>query len=751
MTEDRNDFDMHGACPDLAELEAFLVLDEEEERPSDPLANHIDRCSRCQQEIESLRKNNALLTTLRSALSQSQWPVHEESSDAISALASSTSISNAPSGYQIIEEVHRGAQGVVYRARQRGAKREVALKLLLAGSLATRKQRMRFEREVDLAASLRHPNIVTVYDSGALDDGRQYIAMELIDGVPVDLYVATIAQRGDHTPAHRLRAVIQLFVTISRAVAHAHSRGVIHRDLKPNNILVDETGEPHVLDFGLARPTELQEDASLATKSGEFLGTLAYAAPEQVAGDPSAVDVRTDVHALGVMLYEALSGCSPIVAESMRATLRQIEEGALIAPSRALADAEDSPFSWRLDADLDTIALKALAKEKDRRYQSAAALMDDLVRWLDRLPIEARRDSGWYVLRTTVRRHKAVTAIVITVILAFTIFTITVTSLYGRAAAEAAKARQVNIFLQDTFASVSGTPGREVTMRETLDEAVHWVEIALANQPEIAASLRSTVGASYRALGLYDKADVQITIALNLTRSLFGDSHPQTARALNLLGLLRSDQGELDDAQRLFDDALAIRLTHVGAQSIETGQSYYNIANLHVRREQFDDAEQYFVKCRDIRTDHLGPEHPDVAMCIYRIAQTKAERHDATGAEALHQEALRLRLASLHPEHPDIARSYLALGEAILEQGKPSGAIEYFRKCLHLRESALPEEDWRIAEAVSAIGRAQVAQGDFESATVNLLRAVASFTRTHGPDADETRRAAKALNIVTAK
>jgi hypothetical protein len=347
-------------------------------------------------------------------------------------------------GYELLRELHRGGQGVVYRAIQKATKREVALKILLEGPFASDRARKRFEREIDLVASLHHPNIVTVYDSGVVG-GRAFYAMEYIHGKPLDRWVvehtlreesrgaggarssgnaearsASASRRsgsrsrgsrssrsGSSTRSARsaLHDSLRLFFKICSAIAYAHQHGVIHRDLKPGNILIDADAEPHIVDFGLAKAAGpgLTDGGKPVTLIGEFMGTLAYAAPEQTIGDPSLVDTRTDVYSLGVILYEMLTGQLPYpVVGQMADVLRNIAEAEPARPST---------ISRRINDEIETIILKALAKEKQRRYPSAEALAADIERCLNGDPIEAKRDSALYVLRKLARRHAYATAV----------------------------------------------------------------------------------------------------------------------------------------------------------------------------------------------------------------------------------------------------------------------------------------------------------------------------------------------------
>lgn len=311
----------------------------------------------------------------------------------------------AIAGYELIEEIGRGGMGVVYKALQVSTKRIVALKVMLAGPFASVSARRRFDREVELAARLQHPSIARVLESGEIA-GQRYYAMDYVPGVRLDRYLA--ATQLD------VPAMLRLFTRICEAVDYAHAHGVVHRDLKPANVLVDDEGEPHVLDFGLAKATDQAdvEDALTTRVSlpGQVLGTLFYLSPEQAAGTPADIDGRTDVYALGVMLFEALTGSLPF--DTTGRPSQVIERILEAAPTRP------SSLSGRVDADLETILLKALEKDKARRYQSAEHLAEDVRRYLEGEPILARRPSSLYVLRKKLRKHRlAVTLGAATVVL----------------------------------------------------------------------------------------------------------------------------------------------------------------------------------------------------------------------------------------------------------------------------------------------------------------------------------------------
>ncbi len=307
-------------------------------------------------------------------------------------------------GYEILSKLHEGGQGIVYKAVQQTTQRVVAIKVLRRGSDATRQQRQRFEREVKLSANLKHPHIVTIYESGSTSDG-DYLAMEYIDGVPLDEYVRSNNLGRDD--------VLRLFAKVADAVGFAHRQGVTHRDLKPGNILVGANGEPCVLDFGLAKAAGHSAlDGDALTVTSEFMGTPAYASPEQIKGDHARVDTRSDIYSLGVILYRLVTRKYPYeVTQDLAATYRNIAEVAPVLPSR---------IDPSLGTAVDTVLLQTLAKDPERRYQTAGELATDLERLIRGEATSARKDNAIYVLRTRctalVNTHRVVAGVVVALV-----------------------------------------------------------------------------------------------------------------------------------------------------------------------------------------------------------------------------------------------------------------------------------------------------------------------------------------------
>ncbi|HVP10362.1 MAG TPA: protein kinase [Phycisphaerae bacterium] len=322
-------------------------------------------------------------------------------------LPSNAPLKDSVPGYEIMNELGRGGMGVVYRAFQLSTKRIVALKVMLAGQFASPSARARFQREIELSARLQHAGIVRVLESGLTADGQQYYAMDYVDAVPLDRWL--MLSQPD------VRRILATFIEICEAVDHAHRHDVIHRDLKPGNVLIDSEDKPHLLDFGLAKSSEQVAPGETAPVSvsmaGQLVGTLRYLSPEQAAGNARDIDGRADVYALGVMLFEALTGSLPYdTTGHPSAVLGHILEAPPTNPS-SLSD--------RVDSELATIVLKSLEKEKDRRYESARELSEDIRRYLRGEPISAKPPSTLYTLRKKLRRHRpAVILMAVSILLA---------------------------------------------------------------------------------------------------------------------------------------------------------------------------------------------------------------------------------------------------------------------------------------------------------------------------------------------
>ncbi len=353
---------------------------------ADFLAEHAEHA-------DALREHLVGLNLLNGIGSSSQRPTLPGEETAVATGSSADVVGAGPPplpeipGYEIIKLIGRGGMGLVYKAKQHSTQRFVALKLLLEGPLASEQSRRRFEREIALAAQLKHANIIPIYDSGTCD-GRMYYAMEYVRGRSLN----------DHLAANKpdIPTRLRLFADICEAVRHAHQRGIVHRDLKPSNVIVDADGKPHILDFGLAKASSLLDATTSIT--AQIIGTPAYMSPEQASGDPDAIDIRTDIYSLGVVLYEMLTRQMPYdTSGSMGKVLDNIAHAEPEPPRR---------HDKRIDAELAAVVMKALEKAKDDRYQSLDVLATDVARYLAGDPISVRPASGMYLLRKAFWKHR---------------------------------------------------------------------------------------------------------------------------------------------------------------------------------------------------------------------------------------------------------------------------------------------------------------------------------------------------------
>lgn len=370
----------------------------EQNQPPPELSEHLQQCERCRKRLAEWKENHALIEELNALVVDDVGKVEIRSDAVVSERIGSGPDRPDPGvpsdsipGYQILREIHRGGQGVVYQAIQKTTRRKVAIKVMHEGPFASRQDRARFEREVQVLAAFKHPNIVAIHDSGTAG-GSFYFVMEYVSGEPLDVYMAT-GQRS-------VRDTLVLFKKICEAIGAAHLRGVIHRDLKPGNIRIDQNGEPQILDFGLAKmaPGQIGDESAPMTMTGQFLGSAPWASPEQAEGIPGKMDIRTDVYSLGVILYQMLTGKFPYaVAGGFHEVLDRIKNAPPVRPSALRGDIDD---------EVQTIILKALAKERERRYQSAGELARDIGHYLADEPIDAKRDSALYVLRKHLRQYR---------------------------------------------------------------------------------------------------------------------------------------------------------------------------------------------------------------------------------------------------------------------------------------------------------------------------------------------------------
>jgi tetratricopeptide (TPR) repeat protein/tRNA A-37 threonylcarbamoyl transferase component Bud32 len=754
-------------CPDLEQLDEYLSGEIDLARRS-VVEEHLASCDSCRGLLSELREQEEALSHLRAARSDAAAGPAEAPHPAIG-------------GYEILRTIHQGGQGIVYAARQQSTRRLVAVKLLLMGRYATKRQRHRFEREIDLTAGLDHPNIVTVFDSGITDDGRLYLVMRYVEGRPLDEYVAARSLSIPQT--------LSLFVKVTEAVNYAHQRGVIHRDLKPSNILIDADGSPHLLDFGLAKHRHPIEDAqrSVETQAGEFIGTLAYAAPEQVSGDPHAVDVRSDVYSLGVMLFQMLTAAHPYpVTGRLAEVVRNISEAEAERPSTKRREIDD---------ELDTIVAKTLSKEKERRYQSVADLLRDLERYRAGRPIEAKGDSTWYVLRKTLRRHRAPVAAAAAVFFVLILATIVSTGFWHQAVTdrrqaelEAGKVAAINEFLVGMLGSVHPVrQGKDVTVRQILDEAAATIDESFAGQPLIEAELRTTIGNTYRAIGLFaeaephleravdicrrrlgeedprtlraqlslavlysyqgraDEAEPMMLVAVDLHRQVLGAEHPDTLRAINALGLLLFKEGRYGEAEPLWEQVIELSRRTLGAEHLETLNAINNLGWLYLQQGRYEEAETTSRRAYEQNRRVLGEEHPLTLTAMSHLAAAHHRQGRYTEAESLYEQALQIQRRILGDEHPEAFLTSIPLGWLYIEQGRFDEAERFHLRELEIARRVLGEDHPGTLQYMNSLGVIYQQQGRYEESERLKARTLEIQRRVLGDDHPETLDSANNL------
>ena len=661
--------------------------------------------------------------------------------------------------FRILEELGRGGMGVVYLAEQhKPVRRQVALKVIKQG-MDTEQVVARFEIELQALALMDHPAIARVFDAGATPRGRPYIAMEPVRGVPIT----------DHCDRHRLtlRQRLELFLQVCEGVQHAHQKAVIHRDLKPSNVLVairDDRPEPKIIDFGIAKAmAQRLTDTTVHTQLGALIGTPAYMSPEQAERTGQDIDTRTDVYALGVILYELLVGARPfedLADDGFLAMVRRIREEpapTLSARLTMLGD-EGAPSAKRrgitptalrraLEGDLEWITLKALEKDRTRRYGSPQELAADIERTLSNEPILARPPSALYRIGKLVRRHRgavASAAMGLVLLIAFAVAMVVqnarVASERDRANSEAVALRTVSDFLKGLFtvADPSEARGNSITARELLDRSVEGIDLRLQEQPETQAELMDTIGDIYQKLGLYEQARPLFERASSTRSRLFGKNHPDALQSRHNLAALARLQARYDEAASVLEDVVDERRRLLSADDPRTLASIHELGETYVWQGRFEEAEALLAANLEDRRRVIGPEHPETASSMSVLAQLyrRTARYDE--AESLFREAVELRQRDLGIDHPDTLQSMNGLANAYYYQARYDEATELYRELLELKRRVLGDEHPRTLVARLNLAVGHRALGHWPAAEALYEENVELFERVYGKEHTQT-------------
>lgn len=573
-------------------------------------------------------------------------------------------------GFVIQRVLAFGGMGAVYEALQEQPHRRAAVKVLRPGLFAPRLQR-RFEFESEILGKLHHPGIAQIFAAGTFEAGdrvQPWFAMELIEGPPLLDYARKAAAP--------LPQIVELLIAVCDAVQHAHQRGVIHRDLKPDNILIDTgaggaSGQPKVLDFGVARSIDADMQATLQTAAGEIVGTLAYMSPEQVSGNSERVDARSDVFALGVIAYELFTGQLP-----------HGRKGASLAEMIKAIEHDDprppGSINAALRGDLEVIVMKALEKDMGRRYQSVAELATDLRRYRNDEPISARPATALYQLRKFARRNRALVMGAATTVLALVAGLI----LYANEARiarreavksqyEADKATAINNFIANDFlmkllaaANTSDSTAR-LPIADLVRQASEQAGPMFSNRPSMEAAVRNEIGSIQYNLGAMDRAADEFERALELWEKELGPDHPDTLKAVNNLGQCRAHQRRGKEAEALYLRALEARRRVLGDDDPYTLVTTNNLAELYRGSGRVDEAEAMMRRALESQTRILGPNHKNTITTLGNLANLLFQSGRRDEALDLYRRAHASSVATLGRDHVMSAMTAVRLGDAL--------------------------------------------------------------------------------------
>src|SRR5216684_5823840 len=590
-------------------------------------------------------------------------------------LASVEKISFGP--YRLLQRLGEGGMGEVWLAEQsKPVQRRVALKLIKAG-MDTREVVARFESERQALALMNHPAIAKVFDAGSTPEGRPYFVMEYVAGIPITAYC----------DKHRMttRQRMELFMQVCEGVQHAHQKAIIHRDLKPSNILVSEVDGkpmPRIIDFGLAKATSQRlTDESMYTRVGAILGTLEYMSPEQADSAGEDIDTRTDVYSLGVVLYQLLVGALPLDLKKLAydEMLRLLRDKDVPKPSsRILAQDGDSAITAKnrgtdapsltrqLRGDPDAVVLKALEKDRKRRYGSPSELAADLGRYLRNEPVSAHTPSAAYRTRKYIRRHRLGVAVAMGLIAMLAAFAVAQrvqlqrTRLErDRANRERDRATRITDFMTGMFkvSDPSEQRGNSVTAREILDKASKNIETGMAKDPDAQAQMMQVMGTVYDSLGLFSRAKDLEQQSLDIRRRVLGPEHPDTLNSMSDLADALNHDGHYAEAVKLNRETLEIRRHVLGPENPDTLNSMDNLGDALWADGHYAEAEKVDRETLDLRRRVLGPEHPDTINSMNNLEVCLIYLGRYPEAEKLGRETLDLRRRVLGPEHPQTLNS----------------------------------------------------------------------------------------------
>ena len=653
--------------------------------------------------------------------------------------------------YVIREQIGEGGFAVVYAAQQeKPVRRQVALKIIKLG-MDTKQVIARFEAERQALAMMDHANVAKVFDAGATSTGRPYFVMEYVAGTPIT----------DYCDRHRLSIDerLELFMQVCDAVQHAHQKGIIHRDIKPSNVLVKVNGRgiPKVIDFGVAKAISHRlTEKTIYTEQGQLIGTPEYMSPEQAEMTAENVDTRSDIYSLGVLLYELLTGALPFDPATLRQAAfgeiqRIIREQQPPKPSTRLSSLGDEsatsanrrradPRSLlrELRGDLDWIVMKALEKDRSRRYETANGLAMDLRRHLDHEPVLAGPPSAGYRVRKFVRRNRvgvaAGVAIGAAVVVGLTLFLVGFAqavhqqklALVARDESEA-----ITEFLAEMLSSASPwEQGQDVSMRQVLDAAAEQLDDKFADQPSIRARLHQTIGDAYTDLAVWDRAESHLKASMDEYQKLYGEDHASAGRAFAYLGKLYWMRGLHEDAERWMTRAHEVLARRLGPSDEQTLQAVNGLAMARVRIGRADDAERLL---REALEPDLDPEGETRLTAMNNLALVLSRLRRYEEAREMIAPVVEIRRRVLGSDHPDTVIAMSNLASALQGEGKLKEATPLFEESLVVLRKHLPPDHQQTMMGINNLAFVYLLQERYEDALPLYEEVIETIDRSLPP------------------
>jgi eukaryotic-like serine/threonine-protein kinase len=651
--------------------------------------------------------------------------------------------------YQLVAKLGQGGMGQVWLAEQTApVRRKVALKLIKAGVYDST-MLLRFQSERQSLAMMDHPAIAKVFDAGATPEGEPYFVMEYVPGVPITDYCDR-----KHMP---IQERLELFIKLCEGVQHAHQKAIIHRDLKPANILVvelDGKPVPRIIDFGLAKAaTPRATDQALFTQLGFFVGTPGYMSPEQADPGVQDVDTRTDVYSLGVILYVLLTGSEPFDMREWHnkplfEVLRQLREedppvpSAQIksnAPLSALSAVRRGvpvkQFAKVLRGDLDWIAMKAIEKDRARRYGTPSELAADVRRYLNHEPVVARPASAGYRVKKYIRRHRFGVAAAAVILVVLTASAILEGVQLQQTRRERDRAARITDFMTGMFQVVnpSEARGNTITAREVLDKASEQIGGALSNDPGLQAQLMHTMARTYAGLGLYGRAQALTERALATQRSLLGERSRETLETQSDLAQLIRSRSHLSEAEKLLVPTLDLQRKILGPADPDTLLTMDRLGYVYANEARYSEAEGLFRQTLAVERRVLGPDNSQTLNTLNELAEILTPQGRYAEADKIYSELIAAQRRTLGPDHPATLLSMSHAAENLSEEGRYADAEKMFTDVIAGQRRVLGPEHPQTLRAMTILGVTLMREGRYAEADKLQSQVIEVKRRVLGP------------------